>query len=127
MDLRLLTLPILAMALSACSMKISMPDHMVSDTVNAGVDLYKGLTKSNEMPVQQAPVKTERNAVLFSNTAVGDETLSIAVLKSSCVNEAASKARQALSNQDIKFKILSQNVSNADDKVVVNCSIEITS
>lgn len=109
---------ITALLLSGC-MKIEMPSNMVSDTVNAGKDLYKDLTKKDDKS------DTANSAPMFTNTTVGDETQTIAELKRNCVNEAGNKAKQSLKQDNLDYTVVSQDVATKADKTIVNCAIKI--
>lgn len=100
-----------------------MPDNLVSDSVQAGKDLYKGIKGDDDKP--QENQDDNGNYIIYSNTYVGSSNDSDEELKKQCLIELETQAKAKFSVDSLAYKVLSQDISKTSDNSVANCKVAI--
>ena len=117
-----LLLPVLA--LSGC-IHVNLPEHMVSDTVGAGKQLYTTIAQG----LQKEPAlgTAEHRGATFVLRQLGNTDTTVTELKRSCVKELVTQARTTLAAPQLDYTVVSEAVDTKDSSVVVKCEISVKS
>ena len=103
--------------LSGC-IKLQMPDDLVSDTVEAGMDVYKEVKKPDDDA-------TAEN--LFSHSIVGVPETPVADLKKDCLNELETRTVELLDRTKSDFTLVSEHLSISDETAIASCTVSLSS
>lgn len=101
---------LLAVLLTTACTTIELPG-LVSDTVKAGKDIYQ--------TVKQETTAAPSN--VLSNTAIGKENQSVTEIKQQCISEALLK----LDRLNPSYRVLENEISTVDQRVVAHCKLAI--
>ena len=123
-SLRLIALLLPTLALAGC-VHVNLPEHMVSDTVGVGKDLYTSIADKLRSDPQLG--KAEQNGETFTLRQLGSQDTTVFELKRSCVNELVSQAKSRLVVQALDYKVISEAVDTRESSVVVKCQIAVKS
>ena len=114
-----MTILLLTGFIASC-VSVDMPDHMVSDVVEAGKDAYKAIKEKLEKEEDQ---KAAEN--IYAALYVGDENTSIKEAKDHCIAKAVEKAKNKLNRQELTTEVVSEEVKAADKEFVVVCEVRV--
>lgn len=118
---RIIFVLFLMASVSGC-IKLQMPDDMVSDTVEAGRDIYDDVTDSDE----DGPASGgTASGSIFSHTVVGASDSPESDLRETCLSELESRAKELLGTEEITFTLVSETISTKDEKAIVSCTISV--
>ncbi|MGD8939991.1 MAG: hypothetical protein PVJ72_11465 [Gammaproteobacteria bacterium] len=114
------TAMILLTAVMVGCVTVKMPEHMVSDAVDAGKDLYQSVKEKMD---KEEDTKAAENiyAALYS----ADENTTIKEAKARCLEKAIEKAKSKLNRQEINTEVVSEEVKSADQEFVVVCEVKV--
>ena len=105
------------LALTGC-VHVNLPEHMVSDTVEAGKDLYHSI----EAAVTDEPPKPQR---VFVHTCIREETVPLREVEQACVDELVTQAKTQLKVEKLDYAVDGRTVDKVSGSVVVNCQISL--
>ena len=114
---KLLSIAICLAGLPGC-VKLQMPDDMVSDTVEAGIDIYKEVKDSSE---------DTAHANLFSHSVVGAPDTPVADLRESCLTELEARTIELLNVDESEFTVVAEHLSITTDKAIASCTVSLAS
>jgi hypothetical protein len=116
---------LLATALSGC-VRVEMPDHMVSDAVDAGKDLYRSVERAFRSEPKLDELESNSNGSEFRIAQAANPQTPVGDLKRSCMETLLARTREKVGRDDFEYKVIDQRVeSKGDDGVVVLCQIAI--
>lgn len=127
MDRRLI---FLLMVTAACAfiitncVSVEMPEHMVSDSVHAGKDVYRSF-KNGKSKQDADDIDPKRT---FRYTRVGHEDETLKMVKEGCIEKAEQRARKKLSlksNNDLEYNVISEEGEVSEDHIIVRCAIMV--
>ena len=110
---------LLTAVISSC-VSVKMPDHMVSDVVDAGKDLYNVIKEKMD---DEEDKKAAEN--IYAALYLADENTSLKEAKERCLNKAVDKAKSKLNRQEITTEVVSEEVKSADQEFVVVCEVKV--
>lgn len=103
---------LLSLVLSGC-MSVKMPEHMVSDTVDAGKKAYDSISgKSKEAP-----------GIEFSYTAIFDESTSVKEATNQCYDRVSQHALNEMKDTNLNISRVSDSVKKLKNVYGVECRI----
>lgn len=113
MNRKLIATLSLTTLLTAC-VNIEAPDNLVSDTIQAGKDVYHSVTGS----------KPEANdSLALSYALTGDETLALASAR--CITELSAKAQQTFNQYSLSVKQVTIVPFNDNGTDMITCALSI--
>ena len=101
-----------AVSLSGC-VKVQLPDHMVSDTIQA-------LKGSDDKKAEDDEKTT------FSHSVVGAADAAESDLKKQCLTELESRTTELLELEDPEFTVVSESVKVSGDKAIASCTVSMS-
>lgn len=108
----LLIVTFISLVLSGC-MSVKMPEHMVSDTVDAGKKAYDSISgKTKEAP-----------GIEFSYTAIFDENTSVKEATNKCYDRVSLHALNEMKGTNLNISRLSDSVKKLKNVYGVECRI----
>lgn len=109
---------LMSAAIVSC-VSVEMPEHMVSDAVDAGKELYDAIKKKLD---KEEDKKAEDN--IFAALYLGDENTTLKDAKQHCLEKAVEKAKQKLNREEVTTEVVSEEVKTADQEFVVICEVQ---
>ncbi|HEY3450627.1 MAG TPA: hypothetical protein VGK67_30000 [Myxococcales bacterium] len=105
------------LALTGC-VHVNLPEHLVSDTVDAGKDLYHSIEAAvtNEPPRPQA---------IFVHTCIRSQDVAVEEVERACVDELVSQTKTQLRLQTLDYAVGEHTVDKVSGSLVVNCQIAL--
>ncbi len=119
MKTRTLALLLPIFALSGC-VHVNLPEHMVSDTVDAGKDLVHAISRTGERLDE-----VKQNGNTYTLARLGSQDLSVGDLKRSCVNQLVSRTKSKLAVEQLDYAVGAQSIDSRGDGLVVKCEISV--
>ncbi len=113
----LLTLAFAA-GLSGC-INLKMPDHMVSDTIQA----IKGSDDEKSSEEEKSP---DEGKTTFSHSVVGAADAPESDLKKQCLTELESRTTELLELDSPEFTVVSESVTVSGDKAIASCTVSMS-
>jgi len=101
---------------------VEMPEHMVSDTVHAGKDVYRSVKHG------EGDTSMDANGLTFDYTRVGHEDETLKMVKEGCLDKAEQKARKELAlkkGDELEFRVISEEGEVSEDHIIVRCAIMV--
>lgn len=115
MNRKLIATLSLTTLLSAC-VNIEAPDNLVSDTIQAGKDVYHSVTGSK-------PESSASDNLALSYALTGDETLALASAR--CITELSAKAQQTFNQYTLSVKQVTIVPFNDNGTKMITCALSI--
>lgn len=103
-----------ALALTGC-IHVNLPEHMVSDVVDAGKDAYHAIEEAVSKPKQR----------VFVHTCIREGEVPVDEVQKACVDELVTQARTALKVEKLDYSVDGHTVDKVAGSVVVNCQISL--
>lgn len=113
MNIKVISLLSLITTLTAC-VNIEAPDNLVSDTIQAGKDVYHSVTGTNEQA-------SDRLALSYAITS--DETLAMASAR--CITELSTQAQQTFNQYKLSVKQVTIVPFSENGTDMITCSLSI--
>lgn len=110
---------LLGAAVASC-VSVEMPEHMVSDTVDAGKELYESIKKKLN---KEEDEKAAEN--IYAALYLADENTTLKDAKQHCLDKAVEKAKQKLNRDAVNTEVVSEEVKTADQEFVVICEVKV--
>lgn len=110
---------LLTAAIASC-VTVKMPDHMVSDVVDAGKELYQTIKEQLD---KEEDEKAAQN--IYAALYLADDNTTLKEAKAHCLEKAVEKAKTKLNRQDITTEVVSEEVKTADQEFVVVCEVKV--
>ena len=107
-----------AVSLSGC-VKVQLPDHMVSDTINA----IKG---SDDEKKSDDETASHEGKTTFSHSVVGAADAAESDLKKQCLTELESRTTELLELEEPEFTVVSESVKVSGDKAIASCTVSMS-
>ncbi len=120
----LLAAAVLFATLTGC-VRVEMPDHMVSDAVDAGKDLYRSVERAFTKDPKIDEVESNSNGSEFRLAKSGSADVSVGELKRSCMDTLLAGTREKVGRDDFEYKIIDNRVEAKDSGVFVVCQIAV--
>ena len=111
----------LATGVSGC-IKLQVPDDIVSDTVQAGRDIYDDSRSDDENAPAEGGTKGQS---IFTHTVVGPSDSLESELRERCLSELKTRTEELLESNDVIFTVMSESITIRDDKAIVSCTTSI--
>jgi len=111
-------------SLTGC-VRVEMPDHMVSDAVDAGKDLYRSVERAFRSEPRVDEVESNSNGSEFRLAKAGTPETSVAELKRSCMDTLLVETRAKVGRDDFEYRVIDNRVEAKDSNVYVVCQIAI--
>lgn len=103
---------------TAGCMKLEMPAHMVSDTIDAGKDLYHGINNKS------GKADNGKN-IIFSYTHIGSKDLSTEELEQECLTKLEEEAKEKFNSNELAYTVLKSEIVPREKDVVICCRANI--
>jgi hypothetical protein len=124
MHKRIAVAALFAVAVSGC-VKVNMPDHLVSDAVGAGKDLYHSAERAFSRTPKLDELESNSAGTEFSLATAGSPEASVGDLKRSCLLNLVAQTRAKVGVENLEYKVVDQRVEGRDEKLFVRCQIAI--
>lgn len=108
----------IAIGLIGC-VRIEAPDNLVSDTVQAGKDVYDS--------VKERRANRSKDQQVFTHKYPVPNGEPISESSSNCINVAIETAKKTLHSEQLKVETSSTKPIQENGKTVLECSIVVTS
>ncbi len=105
------------LALTGC-VHVNLPEHMVSDAVDAGKDLYHSIETAVSPKPEKAPM-------VFVHTCIREEGMAVDEVERACVDELVTQAKTQLKVDKLDYVVDGHTVDKVSGSVVVNCQISL--
>lgn len=106
-----------ALLLAGC-VHVNLPDHLVSDTVDAGKGLYRSIAEAVSPEPATAPA-------LFLHTCVRGTDAPVEEVKRACIDELVAQTKAQLKVEQLRYSVVGDTVGNVPGSVVVSCQIAL--
>lgn len=117
--MRTTLLAVLSLVASGC-VHVNMPDHLVSDTVDAGKDAVHAIARKLEARPKYGVVETNSKRTSFWLAQQGSAEQSVAQLQQACV------AALVAESGALAYSVAEQTLQTNADGLVVRCRIDLT-
>lgn len=115
---------LLLLFLSGC-VKVHLPEHLVSDSVKAGTDLYHNITAPDDVVDSVDNNASQNNNIVFTHTYIGEIDEAEDVLKNKCLNELEADAISKFALTTLAYKVVSEKINKSISNSVVTCKVRI--
>lgn len=110
---------LIPLSFAAC-VHVNMPEHMISDTVEAGKDLVH--TIAGKGP---AIDELKQNGSKYSLAQLGGAETTVAELKRSCLENLVNRTKSKLIVDQLDYTVTGQSIDSRDQGLVVKCEIAV--
>jgi len=112
-------LVVLSLVASGC-VHVNMPDHLVSDTVDAGKDAVRTIARTFDAKPKYGVVESNSKRTSFWLAQQGSAEQSVAQLQQSCVDTLVAETHA------LAYWVREQKIEASAEGLVVRCRIDIT-
>lgn len=116
MNMKNIIVVVFCLGLSGC-ISIETPEHLVSDTIEAGKDAYQAINKNLQ--------DNKNNVKTFTHVYQIQQDEKFSVASGNCINVAVEKAQKKLDVQVVKINKAVINHMNKAGKPVLECDVII--
>ncbi|MBK7865351.1 MAG: hypothetical protein IPJ65_43500 [Archangiaceae bacterium] len=124
MNLKITAAVLFAVAFSSC-VRVEMPEHMVSDAVGAGKDLYRSVERAFDKQPKTGVVESNSEGSEYWLISEGSSDQPVAELKRQCLTTLVAGARAKAGMPDLEYRVIDQRVEAKDTGVVAKCQIAV--
>ena len=110
------------LTLAGC-VHVNLPEHMVSDTVDAGKNLVQSLAGKSERIDE-----LKQNGSTYSLAQLGSPEITIGELKRTCLNQLVSRTKAKRVVDELNYTVVGETIDTTrDSTVIVKCQISVKS
>ena len=110
------------LTLAGC-VHVNLPEHMVSDTVDAGKNLVQSIAGKSERIDE-----LKQNGSTYSLAQLGSPEITIGELKRTCLNQLVSRTKAKRVVDELNYTVVGETIDTTrDSAVIVKCQISVKS